>query len=274
MIITKKLAWLTDIHLNFLKQGAREKFYQKVAESTADAILITGDIAEAPSICELLTEFSSHIDKEFYFVLGNHDYYRGDVVSVRNAIRDLCEQNKKLRWLGKPEVVQLNEHAILLGHDGWADARYGDFDRSTINLNDSRYIAELIQASILGKAALKYEMQKLADADAAVLAKTLHKAIEKNKSQKIIIATHVPPFKECCWHEGKQSDFNWQPYFSSKATGDVISEVATKYPMIDFLVLCGHTHTKYTIQPFNNLEVRVGGAEYYRPEVQEIIEIK
>lgn len=265
------IAWLTDVHLNFLEPTARKNFYQKVAG--ADAILITGDIAEAPSICEFLMEFSTHVDKDFYFVLGNHDYYLGNVVEVRQAIQSLCYQNKKLHWLGKPEIIELSKHTILVGHDGWADARYGDFDHSPVVLNDSRCIAELFQASCLSKNMLKHEMQRLADADAATLKKTLQEAIAKNKPQKIIVATHIPPFKECCRYGGKQSDENWQPFFSSKATGDVISTVAKNYPEINFLALCGHTHTKYAIKPSSNLEVRVGGAEYYQPEVQEFIKI-
>lgn len=269
-----KIAWLTDAHLNFLEPEARNIFYQKVSGADMDAVLITGDIAEATSICKLLTEFSENVDKDIYFVLGNHDYYLGNVVKVRREVQQLCNKNKKLHWLGKPEIIKLSHQTILLGHDGWADARYGDFDRSNINLNDSRYIAELFQASALGKAALKYEMQKLADTDAVALEKTLQEAIAKNNPQKVIVATHVPPFKECCRYKGKPSDENWQPYFSSKATGDVISAAAKKHPAINFLVLCGHTHTKHAIKPFNNLEVRVGGAEYYQPEVQEIIEIK
>lgn len=266
-----KIAWLTDIHLNFLEPEARKVFYQRVADTHADTILITGDISEATNVCELLTEFNTVADKDIYFVLGNHDYYRGNVTKVRREIHQLCNKNKKLHWLGKPEIIELANKTILIGHDGWADTRYGDFDHSPVVLNDSRYIAELFQASSLGKTKLKKEMQRLADADATMLEKTLREAIIKNNPNKIIIGTHVPPFKECCLYRGNPSDENWQPFYSSKATGDVISTAAKNYPAMNFLVLCGHTHTKYTIKPLANLEVRVGGAEYYRPEVQEII---
>jgi predicted MPP superfamily phosphohydrolase len=268
-----EIAWLTDIHLNFLESEARKKFYQKLSDSNTDAILITGDIAEATDICELLIELNNSVDKDIYFVLGNHDYYLGSVIEVRQAIQNLCKQNKKLYWLGEPEIVKLNKDTVLVGQDGWADARYGDFDHSNIALNDSRYIAELFQASCMGRGKLKYEMQKLADTDAAILQETLEKSLAKNDIRKVIIATHVPPFKECCRYKGKPSDENWQPYFSSKATGDVITAIAKNHPAVKFLVLCGHTHTKYTIKPFDNLEVRVGGAEYYRPKLQEVIEI-
>lgn len=265
-----KIAWLTDIHLNFLEADARKIFYQSIDQTNSDAILITGDIAEATDVCEILNEFSIHTDKHIYFVLGNHDYYSGSVASVREKINMLCSQNSKLTWLGKPEIININKHTILLGHDGWADARYGNFDHSTINLNDSRLIAELFQAFLLNKSSLKSQMQKLADADAEILWKTLYSTINPH-IKNIIIATHVPPFPESCWHKDKPSDDNWLPYFASKATGDIILEISKINPQVNFLVLCGHTHSKVSFKPCKNLEVKAGNALYYQPELQEII---
>lgn len=264
------IAWLTDIHLNFLEFDERKAFYQNVNESDSDAILITGDIAEATNICELLTEFSLHTSKIIYFVLGNHDYYHGSVANVRKKITTLCSKNKKLVWLGKPEISHMNNHTILVGHDGWADARYGNFDRSTVALNDSRLIAELFQAHLLNKLALKNQMQQLANADADALEKTLNNAINSN-IKKVIIATHIPPFPESCCHNGKMSDENWLPYFASKATGDIIFTTVQKHPEVNFLVLCGHTHSASLFKPYENLEIRAGAAEYYRPQSQEMI---
>ena len=107
-------------------------------------------------------------------------------------------------------------------------------------------------------------MQKLADEDAQTLRQTLAKAINAN-IKKVIIATHVPPFPECSWHKDKPSDKNWLPYFASKATGDVIMDVAKKHKNIHFLVLCGHTHTAASVKFFDNLEIKAGGAQYYKP---------
>jgi len=265
-----KIAWLTDIHLNFLDDRAKKEFYNSINQSECEAILITGDIAEAPSVCDILNEFSKHTNKKIYFVLGNHDYYSGAVVNVRENITTLCSQNSKLVWLGRPEVIQLNNTTVLLGHDGWADARYGNFDHSSVTLNDSRLIAELFQAFLLNKSSLKNEMQRLADGDAKALEQALMQAINPN-IRKVIIATHVPPFPECCLHNGKQSDKDWLPYFASKATGDVISAFALKYSKIDILVLCGHTHSSAAFKPYKNLEIKAGQAKYYHPELQEIL---
>lgn len=263
------IAWLTDIHLNFLKADARMQFYQRIMETNADSILITGDIAEAKDVCELLLEFSAYTNKLIYFVLGNHDYYFGSVETVREKIRDLCAANSNLIWLGHPEIITLPGDTVLVGHDGWADARYGDFDHSFVSLNDSRLIAELYQSFLLNKSALKNEMQRLANADAEVLQQTLMDAIN-DETKKVIIATHVPPFPECSWHKDKPSDDNWLPYFSSKATGDVIIAFAKKYTDIHFLVLCGHTHTAVSIKLVENLIIKSGHAEYNQPEVQQV----
>ncbi len=265
-----KIAWLTDIHLNFLDSESRKNFYNSIDQTESEAILITGDIAEAPSICDILNEFSKHTNKKIYFVLGNHDYYSGSVADVRKNITALCSKNKKLTWLGNSENIQLNSHTVLLGHDGWADARYGNFDHSTVTLNDSRLIAELFQAFLLNKSALKNEMQNLADADAKTIEQMLIQTINST-IKKIIIATHVPPFPESCLHMGKQSDENWLPYFASKATGDVILDFSLKHPEINILVLCGHTHSSACFKPYKNLEIKAGSAQYYNPKLQEII---
>ena len=42
-----KLAWLTDIHLNFIDEYARKKFYKEIVNAQCDGVLISGDIAEA-----------------------------------------------------------------------------------------------------------------------------------------------------------------------------------------------------------------------------------
>jgi predicted phosphohydrolase len=265
-----KIAWLTDIHLNFLESTERKQFYEEIAASEPDAILITGDIAEAPNLCSYLLEFHRSLNKPLYFVLGNHDYYRGSVANVRHEIRQLCLQNSHLHWLSTPDIVTLNDHTVLVGIDAWADARFGDFENSPVSMNDSWLIAELYTAYMSGKSSLKEEMQKLADQDAAVLEHTLTKAL-KPPLKKVIIATHIPPFKECCWYKNKPSDKDWLPFFSSKVTGDVILPIATQHQEIDFLVLCGHTHTEKTIHLLKNLEIRVGHAHYYRPVLQEII---
>ncbi len=115
-------------------------------------------------------------------------------------------------------------------------------------------------------------MQEIADSDAIKLESDLSKAI-KNHPKKIIVLTHVPPFREACLYQGEVSGDDWLPFFSSKVMGDLLFKYAGNNPSINFLVLCGHTHSKTCYQPLNNLIVKVGGADYHHPEVQELIYI-
>ena len=91
-----KLIWLTDIHLNFLELDEREAFYAQIVEAKADGVLLTGDIAEAPSIAYILQEMADAIQKPIYFVLGNHDYYRGSIASVQAKMGALTKKEPLL----------------------------------------------------------------------------------------------------------------------------------------------------------------------------------
>lgn len=264
------MTWLTDIHLNFIDDEERKKFYRKIINTQCDGVLISGDIAEAPSISDILMEMARWIKKPIYFILGNHDYYRGQIREVHDAMTVLTQTEKLLFWLPACGQQALNENTILLGQDGWADGRLGDYQNSRVTLNDSRMISDLFQEKILGGSRLLEKMQQLADADAKLLKNDLEKAVSKSP-EKIIVLTHVPPFKEACMHQGKISTDDWLPYFSSKATGDVLLKVAEENSEIDFLVLCGHTHSEAYYRPLDNLIVEAGKAEYYRPEIQKII---
>lgn len=266
-----KLIWLTDIHLNFPDKEGRQNFYQKIIKANGDAILITGDIAEASSIAMLLQEMATYIKKPIYFVLGNHDFYGGEINIVKNEMTLLSQKEPLLNWLPTSGYKILDNDTMLIGQDGWADGRLGDFQNSRVSLNDSRMIVDLFQQKLLGKEKLLKKMQQLADDDARKLNYQLKQIINKNPKQ-IIVLTHVPPFKETALHEGKICDDSYLPYFSSKTTGDVLMQIAKENPKIKFLVLCGHTHSRSIYSPLENLIIKTGKAEYFHPEIQEVID--
>lgn len=267
-----KCAWLTDIHLNFLEKEERLTFYQSIKLSNVDIVLISGDIAEAPTVVDLLEEMYEMLKYPIYFVVGNHDYYFGQIESVKNQLEKLTKKSNKLYWMPALGPVLLDNGAILIGQDGWADGRLGDYNNSQVVLADSRLIAELFKEKILGKYQLLDKMQLLADRDANLLSIDLKKALACNP-KKIIVLTHVPPFKEACRYNGEISGDDWLPFFSSKASGDVLYKFAIENKNIELLVLCGHTHAHADVEILPNLKVKVGKAEYYKPEVQEVFEL-
>lgn len=269
-----KLVWLTDIHLDLLEQEERLYFYKQIADVSGDIILITGDIAEAYSVSLALKEMAAVINKPLYFVLGNHDYYRGSVDLVRKEMRALTQQEPLLHWLPAAGVQLLGNDTVLLGQDGWADGRCGDYANSPVRLNDCRLILELEQSATLGRYPLLEAMQKLADQDAHNLKISLINAIKDHRPKKIIIMMHVPPFKEACLYQGVISNDDYLPFFASKITGDLLTQIAQEHASIQFIVLCGHTHSQAYWQPLDNLIIKVGAADYMKPEIQEVIVIE
>ena len=268
-----KLTWITDVHLNFLEKDERIDFYHTLIATDSNGVVISGDIAEATSIESILKEMASTIQKPIYFVLGNHDYYRGSINDLRSTMISIIKDEPFLFWLPESGPQKLNDEVVLVGQDCFADGRYGDYTNSRVVLNDSRMIVDLFQCSALGKYQLLEKMQQLADQDAKELEKNIEQAVRSYNPQKIIILIHVPPFREVCMHDGKISSDDYLPFFSSKITGEILMHAAESYPEIEFLALCGHTHSKGFFNPCPNLIVKAGASEYGKPSIQEVIEI-
>lgn len=94
------------------------------------------------------------------------------------------------------------------------------------------------------------------------------------RSKKVIVLTHVPPFREATWHEGHVSNDDWLPYFSCKAVGDVLVKVMESRPDCHLTVLCGHTHGGGVATILPNLQVITGAAVYGHPKIQQMIEVE
>lgn len=264
-----QFAWLTDIHLNFCDDEQIEEFLGRLRDSGADAFLVGGDIGEAPSLIGYLKRIDDALRKPLYFVLGNHDFYRGSIGEVRRDVEQLCQQRPTLCYLSiAKDPIELKSGVGLVGHDGWADARAGDYMRSEISLNDYRLIAELIS---FDKAKRLPVLRALADAAAEHIRKLLPAALDLY--EHVYLLTHVPPLREACWHEGRLSDDDWAPHFTCLTVGQAILEIMAEYPRRTLTVLCGHTHSEGECRPSENVEILTGGADYGWPKVQRLLRV-
>ena len=266
--MTSRLAWATDIHLNFLGTEGVLDFCHSLSAIGADALIVSGDIAEGPTIKGYLEILAREIEHPIYFVLGNHDFYRSSIRRVRKVVRELCESRERLVWLNSAGVITLSDTVGLLGHDGWADGRLGDYFGSKVVLNDYVLIDELSEQSVKGRLTL---LNRLGDEAAAHIQE--HLPIALDQFERVIVVTHVPPFREACWHLGGIANDDWLPHFASQAAGDALVAVADDYPDRDITVLCGHTHGRGVVKIRDNLIVRTGGAVYGEPVVEEVIDI-
>ena len=269
-----RLAWLTDIHLNFVDAGTIQRFFQSVAER-ADAVAISGDIAESHDVYHYLRRIEEIVGKPIFFVLGNHDFYRGSIFQVRRLAAEVAEESKYLKYVTAMGVEQLTPRTAIIGHDGWADGRLGDIEYSDVLLNDHLLIAELAvcwNGSYLDKWRLRPILAELADEAARHFERVLEAAASTYPN--VIAVTHVPPFREAAWHRGKASDDNFLPYFASKAVGEVMKEVMQAHPQSNLLVLCGHTHSGGEIKVLDNLRVLTGKAEYGKLKVNGLLTVE
>jgi 3',5'-cyclic AMP phosphodiesterase CpdA len=269
-----RLAWATDIHLGFADDAIRRAFYESVRER-ADALVITGDLAESRSVGEFLPAMAVAAQRPIYFVLGNHDFYHGSIAETRSRVGRVVASAGNLTYLSQSGVVEITPGTALVGHDGWADARLGDFAGSGVILNDFLRIGELRRwkdANTLDKRALRPILEALGEEAARHLGHLLGPAA--GKYPHVIVATHVPPFREAAWHQGRPSSDEWLPFFSCKAVGDVLVDAARAHPGCRILVLCGHTHGGGEIEVLENLHVLTGPAEYGKPMIQRIIEVE
>ena len=266
----KRLAWLTDIHLNFLRPPADQTFLATLAAVDADALLLTGDIAEAHDVTRHLASIGAVTGRPVYFVLGNHDYYHGSIAGVRARVRDLCRTAPGLHWLPDAGVVPLTAEACLVGHDGWGDGRFGDYYGSHVRLNDWRLIEEFggRDEDPLDRIT---KLHTLGDEAAAHFRAVLPAAL--GRFRHVVVATHVPPFREACLYEGKVSDDHWLPHFTCKAVGDALVEAMAASPDRRMTVLCGHTHGEGDVTVLPNLRVLIGGAVYGSPAVQMVLAV-
>ncbi len=262
-----QLAWLTDIHLNFLSPDEAAKFFAELRDSPADAIMLTGDVSDAGGVVADLRRLVETIRRPIYFVLGNHDFYGGSIAGVRAAVRQLCAEQPHLVYLTEAaEPIELAPSVGLVGHDGWADARYGDYERSYVMMNDYRLIAEL---SGMTKAERWPKLKSLGDEAGIEIRRLLPAALER--FQRVVVATHLPPLREACWHEGQISDDEWAPHFTCKAIGDALLEIVPEFPDREVSVYCGHTHSPGVARPLPNLTIYTGGSEYGEPQIQKLI---
>lgn len=246
-----RATWCTDIHLNFLRPHALKLFYDAVRAEQPDVVLLSGDIGESDSVARFVEEIGEAAGCRVFFVMGNHDYYRSGIRLVREQV---SRAPRRAQWLPSLDPVRLNERVILVGIDGWGDARCGDLD-SKVLLSDWQLIDDFRKART-DRTLRNETLQRLGANEARALALTLAKV---PPTEQLLVLTHVPPFPEACWHDGAMSEPAWLPWFTCVATGEVLRTWADAHPDTRVTVLCGHTHGIGVFEAAPNLEVRTGG---------------
>lgn len=276
------LAWITDPHLNFIRDKIPEFACGVAEDTTIKEVVFTGDITEAPYIEIDIAAFVQGLNAVregigVYFILGNHDYYRGSFREAETRARRVQETfPEQLVYLSDTDHLPLrtNKHVRLVGQDGLYDARCGLKEQSSLQMNDFYLIEDFQDSPSMYGNSRPVPIEEIASrarkraGQQAMLAKPkLEEAAQL--STHVLFATHYPPYLEACWHEGGISDAHWAPWFTSIAMGKMLDEVAKDYPSTQFKVLCGHTHSSGYYKRKKNLHVYTGASKYGAPFIHQ-----
>ncbi len=264
-----KFAWLTDLHLNFVSFDAWDSLIAEIHEANVESLLITGDISEAEDFAFQLRRLRHETKLPVLFVLGNHDFYRGSIEHVRRIAASFSRDDDGVQYLtGQMPVVTRSGWAIC-GEDGWGDGRCGEYFQSQVRINDFALIEDLID---LAPVPAHRFIRRQGAASAARLCRQLSDAAEQTGN--ILVLTHVPPFREACWHDGRHTDDHWAPFFVCQSVGWLLRRFCAAHPACNLLVLCGHTHGVGRSRIAPNLTVWTGSAEYGQPQIAATLDLQ
>jgi Icc-related predicted phosphoesterase len=136
-------------------------------------------------------------------------------------------------------------------------------------LNDYLLISELRG---LGKTELFLQMNALGDEAAEYLARRVAEALMSRRN--VLVLTHVPPFRDSCWHEGRISNDDYLPHFACRVVGERLAAAMVAHRDNTMTVLCGHTHSSGAARILDNLMVLTGHSQYGEPELQRVLEVE
>ncbi|QEF96080.1 Calcineurin-like phosphoesterase superfamily domain protein [Stieleria maiorica] len=263
-----RLAWASDIHLNHVALKDWDTWIDQVRQAAADVLVITGDLSEAEDVVFQLRRMGEVIRLPIYFVLGNHDFYGSSIAATRRSVTSLAREYPSLCYLTDAGPVELTPGQFLTGEDGWGDGTEGDYENSPVRLNDFVAIDDFRQVDPIRWPRLMREQ----GAQSAERLRQKLLALPAS-ADRVIVATHVPPFRDACWYEGQTTDDFWAPFFVCGQVGSVLKRFAFERPEIHLTVLCGHTHHAGTAQLAPNLVVQTAAAEYGAPRVEQVLEL-
>jgi len=270
----KTIAFLSDIHMNFIKDDKIIALANQINKTKADLSVVTGDLSEYPELYSGLDVLKKHLDKPLYFIHGNHDFYHASIADTKAKSLKYSLSNDKIKWIGdtNQQPIELSKTTCLIGVDGLYDGREGDFYHFPyFEMPDFRLIRDFKTLPI-GRTNLKDKIMEVADIEIETLKSKIEQAVQQYNN--IFCLMHSPPFAKTSKYENDQiSPVYSLPFFSNKNMGEMLLDMKEKYPNHIITVLCGHTHYPAELQ-IDNLNVYVAGALYNEPEVYTTITIK
>ena len=267
----RRVLWVTDPHLDFLPPFGARAFGRALGNENpkAEGLILTGDVGRYDNLRWALTELAEGFNRPVWFVLGNHDAYGGSIREAETVAREVTLRSEgRISWLPVVEPIELAPDTMLVGVDGWWDASAGDPYSSRFLMNDWVQIGEF-QGFMLPR------IIEVAQGIGAAMAKRTTKVLQAalaRKPRTVIYACHVPPFPGASWHEGGISGNDTLPWYSNLQAGKALLRIGEANPDVNFLVLCGHTHSPGRYSALPNMLVLTGRSDYGNPQISAILD--
>lgn len=111
-----KIAYASDIHTEFGNQRPLR------LPEPVDVLVLAGDIGKGVAAIDYAATFLEDA-QDIVIVAGNHEYWKGELASVNEKMRQAASRDPRLHYLERSTVV-LGEWTFI-GATAWTDFSYG-----------------------------------------------------------------------------------------------------------------------------------------------------
>ena len=205
------IAWASDIHFDHANERDIDLFFNEVIAQKPSVLLLAGDIdmgmknpvygptkkiIRANGLVDTIKKIKEKIACQIYFICGNHDFYFSSFNEVRMEAKQLTATTPGVMYIHETPGIELDPNTVLVGHDGWADSRSGDFLNSKMILMDFFHIKDFNLSMARYKEIFTPEMKKrletMGDMSAEYAEQVLPGLLKKYR--RVIFLTLFPHF--------------------------------------------------------------------------------
>lgn len=254
-----RLAWATDVHFDISGRERMGEFIESFNRSKAERLIITGDIGTADTLPEILYDLNLLARKPIHIVLGNHDYWLSSISYTIAKVDEVCAGFENVHFHHSGDTLELTPYAGIVFLNNFYDGTIGS-QENRFEMQDFRVITDFMG---LDEWSRRRRLVELGRRDVEAFRSS---RIAQAPWTLIILACHVPPFKDAALYNHRPSPEHSLPFYTAGQLGEEL--ITTFLPRKQLTVLCGHTHSAADVRVLSNLRCVVGGANYGYPELQ------
>lgn len=234
-----KLQILSDTHNEFLRaptwtNSSTPLWGGRIPVTDADIVILAGDIDIGAEGVTWATQESERLQKPIIYVPGNHEYYGGELTSIRSSLFECAKESQK-DTNDKVGVYLLDENEIIiqdvrfLGCTLWSDYKA---DPKT-NQSDAMMFCG---SRINDHHVIRYHDKPFTPVEALALHESARDWLKLKLSEEFTGKTVVIS------HHGASLACQHKKYSTSPITGAFLSNLDNLIEMAD-LWICGHSHS-------------------------------